>query len=117
MSYLQTRIYQFKGKVIRQNEKYTVTDNNFLNNMTVSTTILKGGQQTNGHAHEGIDEVYYFFEAPINAAEMIVGDSKFPVGKFDIVFVPGGQFHKVINHDRNLPVEFICFMQKLKREE
>lgn len=117
MNVLKTRIYQFDGKVIRNNEKYKVMDNNFLQSMTVSTTSLRGGQSTNGHAHEGIDEVYYFYECPNDSVEMIVGEERLKVGRFDLVLIPGGQFHKVINNHPQISVDFICFMQKLERDQ
>ncbi len=48
------------GELIRDTHVYKVIDNKFLNNLTLSKTILNPLQQTGGHKHEGLEEVYFF---------------------------------------------------------
>ena len=48
------------GEVIKDTDVYTLQDNPFGNNLTLSSTHLRANQKTNGHSHAGQEEVYYF---------------------------------------------------------
>jgi oxalate decarboxylase/phosphoglucose isomerase-like protein (cupin superfamily) len=82
------------GQVVKANAVYTLRDNTSLNNLVLSQTILHVGQQTNGHYHQGQEEVYFF---AYGQGKMIVGDNEFEVAGGDIVLIPDGLFHKVFN--------------------
>jgi oxalate decarboxylase/phosphoglucose isomerase-like protein (cupin superfamily) len=82
------------GKVVKANGVYTVIDNSNLNNLVLSQTILHVSQQTTGHFHQGQEEVYFFM---YGLGRMIVGDQEFDVTGGDIVLIPDGLFHRVIN--------------------
>ena len=48
------------GKVIKDNEAYLLEDNTELKHLTVSKTTLHPDQNTRGHSHPGLEEVYHF---------------------------------------------------------
>lgn len=82
------------GDIIKSNDVYTLRDNKTLNNLVLSQTILHVNQNTNGHYHEGQEEVYFFM---YGQGKMIVGDIEYEVQGGDIVLIPDGLFHKVFN--------------------
>ena len=91
------------GEIVKSNEVYLLRDNRDLNNLVLSSTLLYRGQQTRGHRHSGQEEVYFFIQG---RGKMIVGnedDEPFEVRTGDIVLIPDGAFHRVINTgDQNL---------------
>ena len=85
------------GDVVKDNEVYLLKDNRDLNNLVLSSTKLYRNQQTRGHRHAGQEEVYFFVQG---SGKMIVGnetDEPFNVIAGDIVLIPDGAFHRVIN--------------------
>ena len=97
------------GQLIKENAQYTLRDNKSLNNLILSSTKLNANQQTNGHQHDGQEEVYIFTKGK---GEMIIQEKgreecRFPVKKNDVVLIPDGAFHKVINTG-HLGLFFIC---------
>ena len=95
------------GEVIKNNETYLLKDNRTLNNLVLSQTVLYRQQQTRGHRHEGQEEVYFFV---IGSGQMIVGDEDsepFRVIGGDVVLIPDGAFHRVIN-DGEMNLIFNC---------
>ena len=86
------------GEVVKDNETYLLKDNKTLNNLVLSSTCLYRNQQTRGHRHPGQEEVYFFV---LGSGMMIVGDEEsepFPVRGGDVVLIPDGVFHRVINN-------------------
>lgn len=95
------------GEVVKDNETYLLKDNKTLKNLVLSSTKLYRGQQTRGHRHVGQEEVYIFVQG---YGKMIVGeetDEPFDVGSGDIVLIPDGAFHRVIN-DGEMNLIFNC---------
>ena len=95
------------GELVKDNETYIIKDNKTLNNLVLSSTKLYQGQQTRGHRHAGQEEVYFFVHG---SGKMIVGsetDSPFAVSAGDIILIPDGAFHKVIN-DSETDLIFNC---------
>ena len=82
------------GEIIKDNEVYTLQDNPFGNNLTLSSTFLRANQKTNGHSHAGQEEVYYFIHGE---GEMQVDDERFPVKGGDVIGIEDGEFHRVFN--------------------
>lgn len=82
------------GDVIVSNGVYTLRDNKELKNLVLSSTVLHVGQSTRGHYHAGQEEVYFFAHGK---GKMIVGENEFDVQGGDIVLIPDGLFHRVIN--------------------
>lgn len=90
-------IHDVGGEVVKNNEVYLLKDNRDLNNLILSSTQLYPGKHTRGHRHAGQEEVYFFVAGQ---GEMIVGednDQSFPVVAGDVVLIPDGAFHRVIN--------------------
>lgn len=95
------------GEIVKQDDRYIVKDNKFLNNLILSSTELNPGKQTSGHRHTGQEEVYFFIEG--NGVMIIDGDTyeQFKVEPGDVVLIPDGAFHQVINNsDERL--YFVC---------
>ena len=95
------------GNVVKQDETYIIKDNKTLNNLVLSSTKLYRGKQTRGHRHAGQEEVYFFIQG---WGKMIVGDENsepFDVGPGDIILIPDGAFHRVIN-DGDMNLVFNC---------
>ena len=57
---MRLNINDIGGKVVKEDDRYVVVDNTFLNNLIVSSTDLKPGRATSGHSHPGQEEVYNF---------------------------------------------------------
>lgn len=91
------------GEVIKDDETYVIKDNKTLKNLVLSSTKLYRGKSTRGHRHAGQEEVYFFLQG---YGKMIVGEEDsepFKVHPGDIVLIPDGAFHRVINDgDSNL---------------
>ena len=90
-------IYDVGGEVVKDNETYVLKDNKTLNNLVLSSTMLRRGMSTRGHRHPGQEEVYFFVQGH---GKMIVGDETdepFDVSAGDIILIPDGVFHRVIN--------------------
>ena len=100
------------GEIIRDTEVYQVIDNKFLNNLTLSKTILYPTQKTSGHGHEGLEEVYFF---KTGTGIMKLDDAEFPVMAGDIVLIPAGAFHQVFNNMADEDLEFVCVFQSYTR--
>lgn len=92
------------GDIVKQDERYIVRDNKFLNNLIVSSTCLHSGKSTSGHSHAGQEEVYHFVSG---VGKMEVGHLEFDVAPGDTVLIRDGDFHRVYNTgERDL--YFIC---------
>jgi oxalate decarboxylase/phosphoglucose isomerase-like protein (cupin superfamily) len=89
--------YDIGGDVVKSNDTYVLKDNKTLKNLVLSSTKLYRNQQTRGHRHPGQEEVYFFVQG---WGQMIVGEEDsepFDVKEGDIVLIPDGAFHRVIN--------------------
>ena len=94
--------------VVKQDERYVVTDNDVLNKLVTSTTELNPSFSTTGHSHEGQEEVYIFIEG--NALMEIEHNDNQTIEKVttgSIVLIEDNDFHRVHNKTGE-PVEFIC---------
>ena len=101
---MKLNILDIGGSIVKEDERYTVKDNSSLNNLIVSSTDLKPGKSTSGHAHPGQEEVYNFVRG---SGMMKVDDEVFAVSSGDVILIEDGQFHQVINNsDDNL--YFVC---------
>lgn len=100
------------GSVIRDDERYVLRDNAHLAGMVLSRTELKPGQETRGHAHEGLDEIYIFDSG---TGKMEVGDKTFEVTEGSVVLITAGDFHRVYNLNADIPLVFTCIFQKYDR--
>ncbi len=92
------------GEVVKDTDVYKLQDNNFGNNLTLSSTFLRANQKTNGHTHKGQEEVYFFVKGE---GEMQIDDNRFPVKEGDVVCIEDGEFHRVFNTG-HLGLYFVC---------
>jgi oxalate decarboxylase/phosphoglucose isomerase-like protein (cupin superfamily) len=92
------------GDIVKDNETYLLKDNKTLNNLVLSSTKLYRGQATRGHSHPGQEEVYFFVQG---TGMMVVDEERFRVIGGDVILVPNGAFHRVIN-DGEMNLLFNC---------
>lgn len=104
---LKYQNHDIGGEIVKDNETYLLKDNKTLNNLVLSSTKLYRGQATRGHHHVGQEEVYFFVQG---TGMMIVGEEKFRVNAGDIILIPDGAFHQVIN-DGEQHLTFNCVFQ------
>ena len=93
------------SNIVRENDTYTLVDNTELKDLVVSKTILHPGKHTNGHSHDGQEEVYQFVSGQ---GTMTVGDNSYLVGPGDVILIPDGDFHKVLNNSDTEDLVFVC---------
>jgi len=91
------------GRIVKEDERYTVTDNTHLKNLVVSQTKLNPHKSTTGHSHAGQEEVYLFHEG---SGTMEVADEVFEVNSGRVVLIPDGAFHRV--HAKDKGCTFTC---------
>ena len=96
---MKLNILDIGGSVVKDDDKYVVKDNSTLNNLVISSTDLKPGKSTSGHAHAGQEEVYHFVRG---SGMMKVDDEVFSVKEGDIILIEDGKFHQVINNSEAL---------------
>jgi mannose-6-phosphate isomerase-like protein (cupin superfamily) len=100
----QVSIKDIGGEVIKDNAQYLLKDNTFGKNLILSSTFLRANQKTNGHKHEGQEEVYFFIDGE---GEMTIDEETFPVKSGDVICIEDGEFHKV-NNTGDLGLYFVC---------
>ena len=101
---MRLNILDIGGKVVKDDDRYVVKDNESLNNLVVSSTDLKPGKSTSGHKHAGQEEVYNFVKGE---GKMKVDEDIFSVKAGDVILIEDGKFHQVIN-DSNKNLYFVC---------
>lgn len=104
---MKLKVYDIGGEIVNDNETYLLRDNKNLQNLVLSSTLLYRNQSTRGHRHPGQEEIYFFVRG---SGKMIVGDETsepFIVSNGDIVLIPDGAFHRVIN-DGEMNLLFNC---------
>ena len=110
---MKININNIGGTLVKEDDRYTVRDNNDLKNLVVSSTDLKPGKETSGHTHAGQEEVYVFVQGK---GRMLIGSQKgddlsieddFLVKEGDVVLIQDGKFHRVVN-DSEDKLYFVC---------
>jgi quercetin dioxygenase-like cupin family protein len=109
---MKLKLDNIGGNIIKDNETYTLTDNNFLSNLTLSQTYLKPGQATRGHSHDNQEEVYTFTRG---YGTMVIGEVKHDAIPGDTFLIKAGNFHRVINKSNLQPCVFTCVFEKYDR--
>ena len=101
---MKLNIDDIGGEIIKDNETYVLKDNKKLNNLILSSTLLKPNMSTRGHNHIGQEEVYYF----IQGTGKIELDGIFHgVEAGDVFLIEDGVFHRVHN-TTDQPLYFVC---------
>lgn len=108
---MKVTMEQIGGTVVKDNETYRLTDNRILPNLVFSKTELHPGKSTNGHKHDGLDEVYIFMKGH---GQIDIDEQPYAVGPGDVLLIPGGKFHRVHNHGPSV-LEFNCIFQSYER--
>jgi len=109
---MKVKLDNIAGDIIKDNETYTLIDNNFLNNLTLSQTILKPGQSTRGHSHVDQEEVYTFTDGN---SIMIIDDISHAAVPGDTFLIKAGSFHRVINKSTRSVCKFTCIFERYDR--
>lgn len=110
---MKVKIDNTHGDLVKDNDTYILTDNNYLDNLTYSRTFLKPGQKTNGHSHDNEEEVYIFTEGE---ALMQIGKEYHHAKMNDVFLIKAGEFHRVFNKSEIHPCAFTCIFQKYDRK-
>ena len=90
--------------VVKEDERYVVTDNDTLKNLITSITELNPFHSTSGHSHAGQEEVYNFVKG---SGQMKVDEDIFPVNEGDVILIEDGKFHQVINNSEKLTPRYL----------
>ncbi len=110
---MKVKLNDVGGDVVKDNDTYLLIDNNYLKNLTYSSTLLNPGQKTNGHFHENEEEVYIF----TSGEALMQIDNEYHHAKADDVFlIKAGDFHRVFNKSTEHTCSFTCIFQKYDRE-
>jgi oxalate decarboxylase/phosphoglucose isomerase-like protein (cupin superfamily) len=91
---MKIRLNNLDSTVVHSNDTYDVIDNNSLDTLVVSKTVLHPDKTTRGHAHTGQEEIYLYLSG---IGIMQVADEQIPVTQGNIVLIPDSAFHKVAN--------------------
>ena len=86
--------YNILGDSHRETEVYSVIDNLKLDKLVLSQIVLHSGQETRGHFHDGVEEVYFF---QFGQGRIKIGIETVDVQAGSIVLVPDGHLHRVYN--------------------
>jgi|TARA_Y100000287_G_C14192957_1_gene341205 mannose-6-phosphate isomerase-like protein (cupin superfamily) len=100
----QVTVKDIGGEIIKDNDQYLLKDNKFGNKLVLSSTFLRANQSTNGHEHEGQEEVYFFVDGQ---GQMEIDDNKFDVKAGDVICIEDGEFHRVHNTG-HYGLYFVC---------
>ena len=101
---MKLKIKNISNTITKKDDRYTVKDNSYLNNLVVSSTNLHPGKNTSGHFHSGQEEVYFFISG---SGSMELNDKTFLVEANTVILIPDGAFHKVYNTG-NEDLYFVC---------
>lgn len=71
--------------------------------INVGYTVIYPHCSTRGHEHAPMEEVYFVTSG---RGIMEVGSSRFEVASGDVVYIPGGEFHRAEN-PFDLPLEYV----------
>ena len=96
--------WNINGKVVKEDDRYVVSDNTTLKNLVLSSTKLRPNKSTTGHRHAGQEEVYVFVEGK---GQMELDFRIIDVQAGDVVTIEDNVFHKVHNTGDYM-LEFIC---------
>jgi mannose-6-phosphate isomerase-like protein (cupin superfamily) len=110
---MKVKINAINGTVIKDNETYRLEDNTYLEHLTLSSTYLKPGKQTNGHAHEFQEEIYIF---TAGHGKMVIGATVHDAVQGDAFLIPMDTFHQVKNMSKLEPCAFTCVFEKYDRD-
>lgn len=106
------KIEQFRkiAEPFKSTEVYDIFDYKKLQNLIISVTELKPGQNTSGHSHDDSDEVYICLDG--YDGQIQVGENLCDFDRDDFIIIPRGSFHKVWNNNEKSTLKFLCIFEK-----
>jgi mannose-6-phosphate isomerase-like protein (cupin superfamily) len=110
---MKTTIKKFPeiAELVKSNERYNLYDFK-LEHLVVSMTVLNPEQETRGHSHDNVDEIYI---CTSGSGKIQVGEEEFDFKEEDIVTIPSGAFHKVVNPTTEKLI-FLSIFEKYERK-
>tara|TARA_B100001063_G_C16337934_1_gene345321 strand:+ start:170 stop:502 length:333 start_codon:yes stop_codon:yes gene_type:complete len=96
-------IFDIRGVVTKEDDRYKVCDNTDLNNLVLSSTDLRPNKSTSGHKHSGQEEIYFFVKG---SGKMEINDNVFDIKEGDMILINDGDFHRV--HAGEQGCYFVC---------
>ena len=113
---MKLHINDIGGEVVKQDNRYIVKDNKTLNNLVLSSTDIKPGKSTSGHAHVGQEEIYHFVKGSGKMELIDLNATKTEVSIIagDLILIPDGWFHRV--HAGPTGCYFICVFDGNREE-
>lgn len=103
------------GKVIKDNDRYKLTDLE-MGSFKFSLTQLRPYHGTGGHSHVGYNEVYLFLTPAVMQIEKEGEEPEFfQVDRMDLVVIPNGAFHRVLNPTEN-DCNFVSIFEDYDRD-
>lgn len=79
--------------------------------INVGYTVIYPRCSTRGHEHAPMEEVYF---VTAGKGIMEVGSDRFEIASGDVVYIPGGEFHRAEN-PFDLPLEYVWITVKKER--
>ena len=99
----ELNIFDIRGVVTKEDDRYKVCDNTDLNNLVLSSTDLRPNKSTSGHKHSGQEEIYFFVKG---SGKMEINDNVFDIKEGDMILINDGDFHRV--HAGEQGCYFVC---------
>ena len=91
---MKIKLNNLDSTLVHSNDTYDVIDNDSLETLVVSKTVLHPDKTTRGHAHTCQEEIYLYLSG---VGTMQVANEQMPIKQGDIVLIPDSAFHKVVN--------------------
>ena len=110
---VHTKIDEFEeiAELVKSSDTYDIHDLE-LDHMMVSITRLHPGKETQGHTHPNQEEeVYLCIEG---SGIILIDETESVFEKGELVTIPIGSFHKVINNS-DTDLVFLCVFEKYER--
>ena len=106
------KTWQFEGEVVEDSGVYLVQDKHFHNRLVTSKTVLHRNNETKGHKHDGVEEVYLFLSG---VGRIKIDAQVCDVSAGTLVLISDGAFHQVLNCGQE-DLVFISVFEKYKRQ-
>tara|TARA_R100001530_G_C4309147_1_gene152534 strand:- start:1144 stop:1476 length:333 start_codon:yes stop_codon:yes gene_type:complete len=108
---MKFHVNDISGRIVKEDERYIVRDNDYLKQLMLSSTLLHPLSSTTGHHHEGQEEYYLFVNGE---GTITVGEKVDRISAGDIIPIPDGEFHRVINTSTTQPLYFVCIFNGIR---
>ena len=110
---LRHRVASRDSEILRDTYYLIDPERSPSKNLTMGYTIIYPTGKTTGHAHDDMEEVYYFLTG---RGKMMVGDDEYTIQAGDALYVPFGEYHVTYNTG-NEPLAMVWVTSKDKTVE